>query len=311
MFKTNNARLSLMASIFAIIITLIGIFCVDNNQNVNAESMDIYMNQDEVDEELLEKYTNTDKLFDEPNKEITDFAQDVKSKTDGEEVKDLTKVIPEKYVRFVDDGYSFYYIGKEYGFFVNHREMQARQFIDVVLVDFTYNCNDIYCSNKITLLLQETLLYKDDRWFICHNSDFKKDYYIVNPSFISAIQNENALNFSDNGYNKKTDKGAIIQSATLNFEGIVLEKDGITSSEGKALIQSAFCGIIDNVMGLSMVFVACSSDDSGDDKATLTKIMASGEFKTSYLEGEDFEKSNCKWANFCPFVFICFSSGYI
>jgi len=295
-----------MASIFAIIITLIGIFCVDNNQNVNAESMDIYMNQDEVDEELLEKYTNTDKLFDEPNKEITDFAQDVKSKTDGEEVKDLTKVIPEKYVRFVDDGYSFYYIGKEYGFFVNHREMQARQFIDVVLVDFTYNCNDIYCSNKITLLLQETLLYKDDRWFICHNSDFKKDYYIVNPSFISAIQNENALNFSDNGYNKKTDKGAIIQSATLNFEGIVLEKDGITSSEGKALIQSAFCGIIDNVMGLSMVFVACSSDDSGDDKATLTKIMASGEFKTSYLEGEDFEKSNCKWANFCPFVFICF-----
>lgn len=61
MFKTNNARLSLMASIFAIIITLIGIFCVDNNQNVNAESMDIYMNQDEVDEELLEKYAFTAK----------------------------------------------------------------------------------------------------------------------------------------------------------------------------------------------------------------------------------------------------------
>ena len=249
---TNKKKIiEIIIFLISILIVMISFF-LGNNYNVSAES--VYgVEQYSNDEELLQKYTSTDSLKDEAGNNLLGsievFAKDLKKKAGGYEVTDLTKVIPEKYVRFVEDGYTFYYIGKEYGFFVCHREKQLRQFIDVVLIDFTYEYDDIYCSNKITLLLEETLRYSNDSWFICDDLKFKKDYYIVNPSFVSAIQNENALNFGDEGYSKKSDNGVIIQKATLNFKGIVFEKDGITISENAALLKSSFCGVIDNVMG--------------------------------------------------------------
>lgn len=267
-----------------------------------------------------EEYTESDRLLNSDGstslKTIGSFSDEVKSASIGTAFPELAQVIPRQYLETSETDAVFQYNGKEYGYYV----AKEGNLFDVLLIDFVYEFedgkvhSDLEYKIRIKPILQQTFLRSDDGdgnyiWTKSALSNYR--YYVANPRFLSVVQNENALNFSDNGYNKKTDKGAIIQSATLNFEGIVLEKDGITSSEGKALIQSAFCGIIDNVMWLSMVFVACSSDDSGDDKATLTKIMASGEFKTSYLEGEDFEKSNCKWANFGPLVFICFSSGYI
>lgn len=132
MSRVNKKKIiELIILLISILIVAISFF-ISNSSNASAQT--IYgIEQYSNDEELLRKYTNTDSLKDEFGNSLSGnieyFAQDVKSKIDGEEIKNLTKVIPEKYVRFVEDGYSFYYNGKEYGFFVNHRKMQARQFL--------------------------------------------------------------------------------------------------------------------------------------------------------------------------------------
>ena len=252
MLKTNRNKTIIIISLVTLLILSICFFA--GFTHVASADTSYNIEQYSLNDELSKKYTDSDYLKDKYGNNLSgkigNYTDEIKNKQGNDEVSDLTKIIPEKYIRFIEDGYTYQYSGKAYGFFVNHRQFGVNQLVDIVVYDFTYAYNDIYCSVKINLLLQETFQYKDEKWFICNDPDLKKDYYIVNPSFVSAIQNENALNFSDNGYNKKTDKGAIIQSATLNFEGIVLEKDGITSSEGKALIQSAFCGTIENVIGL-------------------------------------------------------------
>ena len=256
MIKIGKKNVVLIVLFVAILFAAIS-FCTGFSYITYADA-DYTVEQVGSNDYLLEKYTDTDKLTnengDEISKTIFDFANEVKGKNDYTEVTDLTKVIPVKYVRFIENGYTFQYSGKEYGFFVNHRIFRNYQLVDVVLFDFEYSYKDIYCSARIDLLLQETFKYKNnngtDSWFRCDITEGEKDYYIVNPRFVSAIQNENALNFGDNGYTKKKDAGAIIQQATLNFEGINIIKDGFTQEEMSLTVQSAFCGVIDNVIGL-------------------------------------------------------------
>lgn len=206
----------------------------------------------------IELYTNSDKLLNSDGsistKTILQFSDEVKALDEGDEVVDLTKVIPVEYVRFIEDGYTFQFNGKEYGFFVCHRKLVGgTKLIDVALIDFTYSYIDIKCSAELQLLLQVTLQYHNDNgvetWTI-HHENAKKDYYIVNPRFVSILQNENDLNYGDNGYVKSNDYGAIIQQATLNYNGTIIVNDGVTSEEGIAMFHSALSGLADFAIGL-------------------------------------------------------------
>ncbi len=200
----------------------------------------------------LEEYTDSDELLningDSSNKTIEDFATEVNNLDEGDEVEDLIRVVPIEYVRFIEDDYVFQYSGREYGFFVFHHKLVSTKLIDFVLINFTYEYNDVHCYLTIKLLLQVTLQYNNDNgsetWTIFEEKE-SKAYYIANPRFASFLQNENSLNYGDQGYSKKDDMGTIIEQANLYYNGIVTIKDGVTQDEGLMIAQSVATGLID------------------------------------------------------------------
>lgn len=246
-FKHNKKYTLFIVTLIMILFVISGIY-FSSSKNVYADTGNI----------SLEEYTDSDELMGSNEKNIVDFANEVNSMEEDDVVADLTKVIPVEYVRFVEEGYTFQYNGKEYGFFVCHRrlvggDIGGTKLIDVVLIDFTYSYVDIKCSLSIKLLMQVTLQYHNDNgietWTI-HHENAKKDYYIVNPRFVSILQNENDLNYGDNGYVKRNDYGTIIQQATLNYNGAIIVNDGVTSEEGIAMFHSALSGLADFAIGL-------------------------------------------------------------
>lgn len=88
-----------------------------------------------------EKYTESDNLLKsdgtESSKDIRKFAKEVKSASDNTLFPELTEVIPVQYLYTTEENATFYYNGKEYGFYVD----KYGSYFDILLIDFVYDFN--------------------------------------------------------------------------------------------------------------------------------------------------------------------------
>ena len=221
-----------------------GILCINKISSKAEENLN---NSSDIN-----AYVDDDKLFNS-QKTIQQFATDVKNMADTINVTELKQVIPVEYLRFKEDGYQFQYNGKEYGFFVCHRwagihPSIKKKVIDVVIIDFIREQVDTRMGIRAKLILQESFEYTStnniDNWNrITHaeiyetdsgreiTEEYRTTYYLSRPSFLWDLQNENSLNYGDVGYSKDEDQGRIIYYAKVNYEGIQIINDGITTEE--------------------------------------------------------------------------------
>lgn len=176
-----------------------------------------------------EQYTNSDYLLYDNGTESTyetiqSFAKGLADANVGTSANDITMVIPSQYLETVNDQ-TFYYCGKEYGFFL----VKNGDIFDLLLIDFVFEFDREDTSNnqeplnneykmEIKPILQQSFkrtgVDGDYDWTV-YNTGYK--YYVANPAFATTLLNENALNFGDEGYDKQTDDGLIIQQSRINF----------------------------------------------------------------------------------------------
>lgn len=181
-----------------------------------------------------EKYTESDNLLKsdgtESSKDIRNFAKEVKSASDNTLFPELSEVIPAQYLYTTEENATFYYNGKEYGFYVD----KYGSYFDILLIDFVYDFSteqsiDIEHKIKIEPILQQTFYCSqtvNEEYEFRKTSSYHYKYYVANPRFLSIIENENTLNYGDTGYSKYTDDGTIIQQSRANY-GEISYKTGI------------------------------------------------------------------------------------
>ncbi len=94
MFKGKIRFIIVGIAVVFLLICLMIILYNKNSVSVYAQTMEM----------TLQDFTNSDELFDSDGsmtgQDITDFANNVKSKKDGDEITDLDKVLPIQYVRY-------------------------------------------------------------------------------------------------------------------------------------------------------------------------------------------------------------------
>ena len=174
-----------------------------------------------------ENYTDSDRLLKAngtlSDKKISDFANEVKSAWDNTSFPELTEVIPTEYLESTKNNDTYYYNGQEYGFYV----VKEGNYFDVLLIDFIFEfdnnkSSDIEHKIRIEPILQQSFyrsktLSGKYEWRKYNGSGERYAYYVANPRFLSFVQNENALNYGDNGYSKYNDEGVIILQSRANY----------------------------------------------------------------------------------------------
>lgn len=185
-----------------------------------------------------EQYTNSDYLLYDNGTESTyetiqSFAKGLVDANVGTSANDITMVIPSQYLETVNDQ-TFYYCGKEYGFFL----VKNGDIFDLLLIDFVFEFDREDTSNnqeplnneykmEIKPILQQSFkrtgVEGDYDWTV-YDTGYK--YYVANPAFATTLLNENALNFGDEGYDKQTDDGLIIQQSRINFGKVDYKTEG-------------------------------------------------------------------------------------
>lgn len=250
----------------AIIIPLISIIIVILSTMILSGGVANIAFADSSEAFSVDDYTDSDSFLIDTAKSIQSFANEMTDRDSTINNTELLQIVPEQYLRFQADGYVASHNGKEYGFYVKHRlgGTDVHGFIklvDVIIIDFEYSWNDTVFTVKAKVLMQETFEYKNsegveqwlritdskvvsDKDFSYDSKQFRKTYYISNPSFLTIIQNENEANYGDVGYNKQLDSGAIIYQTRLNYQGVQVVNDGITSDEAIAITKGALaiCG---------------------------------------------------------------------
>lgn len=170
-------------------------------------------------------YTNSDKLLKSDgslsSKNIVQFAEEVKSASIGTDCSEITQVIPVTFMETSVMMDEYFYNGKEYGFYI----AKEGNYFDLLLIDFIYNFGDGAAHNNdykigIAPILQQSFLRTESngeyQWVKC-STDTRYKYYVANPSFLVKLENENALNYGDVGYDKHNDTGLIIQQSRANY----------------------------------------------------------------------------------------------
>ena len=117
----------ILLSLFVAMVMLLSAFALmgfTTNVSAYADSKTYFSN---------EKYTESDRLLNSDGstsvKTIGTFSNEVKSASVGTAFPELAQVIPLKFLESTEQNDTLQYNGKEYGFFVNLRKMQARQFL--------------------------------------------------------------------------------------------------------------------------------------------------------------------------------------
>lgn len=220
----------------------------------------------------IEAYTESDKLLNTDGTlssvTIQDFATAVKEADSGADLGDISKIIP-KEILLDNDLLDYQYNGKEYGVFVTHREVMdqnnspAGYVADVMVIDFTYDDTRNEYKLKIAPIIQEAFRCSVDETgkFIAtrvtepagHNPDWRKKYYIVNPRYSAALQNENALNYGDIGYDKQKDEGLIIQQARLNFQA-AKKINGVNFEPATTFLVKKTLGLVAKALRLDDIY---------------------------------------------------------
>ncbi len=172
----------------------------------------------------VDDYTNEDTLLQSDGssslKTIIMFAEEVKAASLNTEFQELSQVIPRQYLETEEKNITFMYNGKEYGFYV----AKENETFDILLVDFVYEFAGIHDTDleykiRIEPILQQSFLrYKTkDGSYSWKKTENNYRYYILNPRFLTVLQNENDLNYGDSGYSKIGDEGLLISQFRVNY----------------------------------------------------------------------------------------------
>lgn len=261
-----------------------------------------------------EEYTESDRLLNSDGstslKTIGSFSDEVKSASIGTAFPELAQVIPRQYLETSETDAVFQYNGKEYGYYV----AKEGNLFDVLLIDFVYEFedgkvhSDLEYKIRIKPILQQTFLRSDDGdgnyiWTKSALSNYR--YYVANPRFLSVVQNENALNYEDNGYNKATDDGVIIQQFRINYGKISYatedDLDEIIDNFKLNMLFDATCSILDElssgvgtVVGLIKDFYDLGVDIYETGKETTVLADNENNIETRFSKTEQRENPQFK-----------------
>ena len=206
-----------------------------------------------VDPVILAREMTKDDQLEGGEVNITQFSQKVLESDELVKLYDFPKVVPNDYLIPTGETTCYYYFGKEYGFYIRHREVIPRNpnipeedwsaadavsVIDILLLDFKYKDLDTYAKYdiKVIILFSESFYYGcDDKGVFLRRitmpvscgyietQEYREKLAIVNPQFATMILNENALNYGDPGYDKAADDGLVIVESRTNYSGSVVK----------------------------------------------------------------------------------------
>lgn len=220
----------------------------------------------------VDDYTDKDTLLQSDGssslKTITMFAGEVKAASLNTEFQELSQVIPRQYLETEEKNITFMYNGKEYGFYV----AKENEKFDILLVDFIYEFAGIHDTDleykiRIEPILQQSFLrYKTkDGIYSWKKTENNYRYYILNPRFLTVLQNENDLNYGDSGYSKIVDEGLLISQFRVNYGKVhyATEAD-LAYTISNFLANKLFdysCELLDTVTGgIGGKIVGCVKD---------------------------------------------------
>lgn len=304
MTKTKKVVLSLLIAA-VMLLSAFALMGFTTNVSAYADSKTYFSN---------EEYTESDFLLQgdgsESYKNIQTFSSEVKSATIGTAFPELAQVIPLKFLESTEQNDTLQYNGKEYGFYV----AKDGNYFDVLLIDFVYEFedgkihSDLEYKIRIKPILQQTFLRSDDgdgnyTWTKSALSNYR--YYVANPRFLSVVRNENSLNYEDNGYNKETDDGVIIQQFRINYGKISYatedDLDEIVDNFRLNMLFDATCSILDElssgvgtVVGLIKDFCELGVDIYETGKETTVLADNENNIETRFSKTEQRENPQFK-----------------
>lgn len=237
----KSITVMILLAIFILSVLISVSFSVDN---AYAETQEYYSAEYYTDSDYL---LNADGTTDE-NRKIKDFALDVQNSS----FVDLGSVIPLQYLESQEENAVFYYMGKEYGFYVS----KEKNIFDVLLIDFVYEFTDGIYSDLEYLIRIKPILQQSFKRSITNDGsyEFKKYdgysymYYIGNPRFLTVLHNENALNYGDEQYSKYDDDGLIINQFRVNYGKVSYATESDLGNIASDLVVNQVC-----TLGMSVV----------------------------------------------------------
>lgn len=235
MIKYKRLPILAMLCVLLLLVSSLLIMCPIINHNAYATTKEYFS---------AERYTESDYLLKtdgtESTRTINNFADDVKSGKHRDIFQEFEQVVPLEYLEWQETYATFYYMGSEYGFYVEKRDF----LFFTLLIDFIYegDSSGTDFTIRIKPILQQCFKRNRDgtEYVWTKEGDETNKFYVANPCFDAVLFNENALNYGDNGYSKYTDDGAIISHAITNFSSVNLVKKSMWSLAGSVLGESFF-----------------------------------------------------------------------
>lgn len=228
--------------------------CMFSNRTIHASSS--------VIELTPEDYTNSDQLINingtECLEDIKFFSEYIKSITnENDEILNLEKVIPTNCLYSTIEETVFYYMGREYGYYL----VKEYEYFDLLLIDFEYGHSDV--NSQYIIRIEQLLQVSFSRHIITENDSTIYQFYIeterpiyniANPRFFTALENANQLNSGDDGYVQQNDSGLIIMQSRVNFTGVSYSNEQDLLEETISFTGEKILGAIDGVIsGLPFV----------------------------------------------------------
>ena len=187
-------------------------------------------------------YTSTDELKEGGEGDIRSFTAMLANAEEEDEIA-LDTVIPAEYLRLDGTEHTYYYIGEQYGFYVEHSVKEPEypkvflNFLHVFVMDFTWREENNQILMGIKPLFSENFIYSNESgeevWYktdaqyhyevrgTTATIDCSKEFMVGNLGFNAALLNANELNYGEEGYTKENDNGIIIQQTRVNYSGFI------------------------------------------------------------------------------------------
>ena len=177
-------------------------------------------------EEVVQKYLDSDNLYDELNDENLDKTIQNYSTDDNLENGDnaIVQIIPKEY--FINRGIVAK-IGKEYGFLIwtvsDYSNYHSEVFVFDISMEsktkdeFFYTVKPLFAYNYGAVYNEKTGTYKIGPYM--KFGSLTNTYCVTNVAFGSTILNENNYNLTDAGYDRANDYGPVIRQMRYNCKG--------------------------------------------------------------------------------------------
>lgn len=182
--------------------------------------------------EECERMTASDDLDDSEGEKdaivkVGDYIQAVEN--NGENVSRhseyLYRIIPEEFFHHTG---RWFYRGGAYSFFVESSAAAKNKYVsDVLILDhnFSVDENTSAITAEIRLFSRRySTEQSENNWVSDLIGPSARKYYMGNLKLFSAVQNEHADNFYEEGYYKSGDEGLVIQTGSFLYNGLYEEK---------------------------------------------------------------------------------------